>query len=258
MIRQVSLAIILSTAANHSFAQQSQQEQASSSKQEAIGVVSGLTFGAAVGGPPGALIGSVIGGLIGNGEGKRVRLGLAEAELRESKQLLAEVRAESRRFELAYNGARQQVQELAQQKEQLAKLRNAASASLQTPIKADNTLFNIHFRSGSAHIEPHYQSQLSSIAQLAKQLPEYAIEISGHADRSGDEKPNQNLSLRRSEAVKATLKRMGIQDSAIRVTAQGESKPLHPRESLESNFFDRRVQLRLIDPSSHMLSGRGN
>jgi outer membrane protein OmpA-like peptidoglycan-associated protein len=65
---------------------------------------------------------------------------------------------------------------------------------------------------------------------------------------------NLNLSKQRSNSVKAFFNRMGIQNSEITTVAYGETQPVQPSQSVESDFFDRRVIVRLRDPSKQMLT----
>ena len=52
------------------------------------------------------------------------------------------------------------------------------------------------------------------------------IEVAGHADRSGTDRYNQALSLRRAETVASELGRRGVARSDIDIQAYGESRPL--------------------------------
>ena len=52
------------------------------------------------------------------------------------------------------------------------------------------------------------------------------IEVAGHADRSGTDRYNQALSLRRAEAVASELGRRGVSRSDIDIQGFGEGRPL--------------------------------
>jgi hypothetical protein len=54
------------------------------------------------------------------------------------------------------------------------------------------------------------------------------LQVTGHADRAGDEAYNMALSQRRAEAVRAELERNGVTAEQITVQARGESEPLVP------------------------------
>lgn len=60
-----------------------------------------------------------------------------------------------------------------------------------------------------------------------KQYPEVEVVlVTGHADRIGSDKYNQNLSERRANAAKDYIVSQGINSSRIETSAKGESEPL--------------------------------
>ena len=60
-----------------------------------------------------------------------------------------------------------------------------------------------------------------------KQYPQVEVVlVTGHADRIGTEKYNQNLSQRRADAVKAYLVEQGVDSKRIDSAAKGESEPV--------------------------------
>jgi outer membrane protein OmpA-like peptidoglycan-associated protein len=65
---------------------------------------------------------------------------------------------------------------------------------------------------------------------------------------------NLILSKKRSDSVKTFFNRMGIQNSAITTLAYGETQPVESNQSFESDFFDRRVIVRLRDSTEQMLT----
>ncbi|MFC0409163.1 OmpA family protein [Roseomonas elaeocarpi] len=69
------------------------------------------------------------------------------------------------------------------------------------------------------------------------------LEVSGHADRSGTETYNQQLSRRRAEVVAGELVRAGISRSEIVVQAYGESRPLVPTADGVREPQNRRVEI---------------
>jgi hypothetical protein len=54
-----------------------------------------------------------------------------------------------------------------------------------------------------------------------------------------------DLSNDRANQVKEFLIQQGIEEHRITTLAYGESQPLHIEETLENNFFDRRVSIYL-------------
>ena len=85
-------------------------------------------------------------------------------------------------------------------------------------------------------------------------MPTASIEITGYADRNGDPDLNLSLSRERSNSVKQFLSDKGIDNSSIKTIAYGETQPLSSTQDFESDFFDRRVIVRLRDNSASMLT----
>lgn len=250
-IRSTALAtaLVLSTSAAADV-RPAHYEDSDISQEETAGFISGAAIGAAAGGPPGAIIGAAIGAFLGDGWVTRKDYSEMQQEWvamqNQTESLRREAAAASRERQLA-------LEEL----EQLKRAPQVLPAFLDSG--GDNTLFDntaisVHFRSGSSVVEDHYQEQLESLVNLAKQLPTSALEITGYADRNGDATRNLALSQERSNSVKAFISRLGVENSEITTVAYGETKPLHSNQSFETDFFDRRVIVRLVDTSKQMLT----
>lgn len=69
------------------------------------------------------------------------------------------------------------------------------------------------------------------------------VRLTGHADRSGSDKYNMDLSRRRAENIKALLVEAGIPAGNIVVNFAGESKPLRPTEDGVREARNRRVEI---------------
>ena len=80
------------------------------------------------------------------------------------------------------------------------------------------------------------------------------VEITGYSDRTGDPSRNLNLSQQRSDSVKSFLIGMGIDNASIATLAHGETRPLQAVQNFETDFFDRRVIVRLRDNSQTMIT----
>ena len=221
------------------------------SREETTGFISGAAIGAAAGGPPGAIIGAALGAFLGDGWVTRSDY--------------SDMQADWVAMQLETEQAREQAEQLARENqlalEELEALRNRPPQVLpaflntapQNPL-FDNTAISVHFRSGSSVIESHYEEQLASLVKLAKQLPNSALEVTGYADRNGDAEKNLDLSWQRTNSVERFIANQGIQPTEIATVALGESQPLHASQSFETDFFDRRVIVRLIDTSQQMLT----
>ncbi len=251
MIKQTSLALVL-TLASASAAASSQRAdyQDPSSKEETTGIISGAILGGIAGGPPGFIVGAAFGGLFGEGWHARSKVGELQANLYESQLRLAALRDEAESLRTQQLLAEQRLEEMTRNN---ARTYPAALALPMTPC-CDNTTLSLNFRSGSSAIETHYEEQLSSLIKIAQQMPSARVEITGYADRNGDAELNLKLSRERSNSVKRFLNARGIKNSSINTVAYGETKPLHASQDFESDFFDRRVIVRLRDNSASMLT----
>ncbi len=220
------------------------------SQEETTGFLSGAAIGAAAGGPPGAIIGAAIGAFLGDGWVTRNDYAEMQQEWvamqNQTESLQRQAAALSRERQLALD-------ELEQLKNSPQLLPAFLDGGNDNTL-FDNTAMSVHFRSGSSVIEEHYEEQLESLVNLARQLPTSALEITGYADRNGDASRNLALSQERTASVREFIGRLGMESSEITTVAYGETRPLHSSQSFETDFFDRRVIVRLIDTSKQMLT----
>jgi sortase system peptidoglycan-associated protein len=251
MIKQISLALVFTVASATAAADSQRAEyQNPASKEENAGAISGAILGGLAGGPPGLIFGAAFGALFGEGWRAKSEVGELQANLYESQLRLAALQEESQAMQARHQLAEQRLEEIS-----LNRARTYP-ANIQLPAAAccDNTVLSLNFRSGSSAIEIHYEEQLASLIKIAEQMPTASVEITGYADRNGNSELNLQLSRERSNSVKQFFNSAGIQSSSIRTIAHGESKPLHPTQNFESDFFDRRVIVRLRDNSASMLT----
>ena len=205
--------------------------------EQLIGLGSGAAVGAVVGGPAGAIIGAIVGGIVGTAVGQEDYIRAQDEEMVE----LAARNTELERISQRYNQSQIEIARLQQESVQQQRLLEDSMVQRKIDLALE---MNVHFRTGSALIEPHFQSQLDELAELMKQAPEVKWELSGYADRRGDSLKNYNLSNRRVEAVREYLELQGVNAKQIFASAYGDQEPLKPEQSFEGDFFDRRVTLR--------------
>lgn len=124
-----------------------------------------------------------------------------------------------------------------------------ATASIDTGIakvakpEQDAIGVPVEFAFNSADIASGYRAQLDAIAEGIKMTGGVAVVVEGHTDAYGAEGYNQQLSVRRANAVKTYLvSKHGIADKQLIVKGYGESAPLDSSHPFASN--NRRVQFR--------------
>jgi len=88
--------------------------------------------------------------------------------------------------------------------------------------------FVVFFAFDSATLDESAKKIVAEASAYARQNQLTRIEVVGHTDRSGPEKYNERLSLRRANAVKAEMIRLGMAADQISVAAKGMSEPAVP------------------------------
>lgn len=201
----------------------------SASKQENIGIVTGLAVGAAAGGPIGAVIGAAAGAWVGDHYHKQVvarrdaetGLGQSEGERTRLAQNVSEL-----------NGT------LAQSQERGEQLGLALSHT-------DEVQTDVGFRTNDDSIQGQSLSPLMKLGALAAALPDAKVRVDGYADPRGSESVNEDLSKRRAVAVAAVLASAGVAPDHIIVAAHGKSESTSTDGDLDGYAFDRRVTVRI-------------
>ncbi|WEM45862.1 sortase-associated OmpA-like protein PdsO (plasmid) [Photobacterium sp. DA100] len=201
-------------------------------QEQLIGLGSGAALGAIVGGPVGAVVGAMVGGIVGTAVGQDEQIKAQDEELGE----LVARNMELERISRKYNQAQIEIARLEQDKYELM---NLEDRQLDLALE-----MNVHFRTGSAEIEPLFKAQLDEIAEIMKQAPDIRWELSGYSDRRGSSERNLALSEQRVEAVRQYLELQGVDTVQLYASAYGDQAPLKGEQNFEGDFFDRRVTLR--------------
>lgn len=103
----------------------------------------------------------------------------------------------------------------------------------------------VHFDFDSSDIKPSYYSILDEIGMILKEsLPNVKVILAGHADSTGTEKYNYDLSLKRADSVKKyLLERQEISENRTIIKAYGENEPVASNNSEEGKALNRRVDI---------------
>jgi outer membrane protein OmpA-like peptidoglycan-associated protein len=111
------------------------------------------------------------------------------------------------------------------------------------PVKKKIVLRGVHFDFDKANIRSDSVPILREAANTLKENPSVHVVVEGHTDSKGTEAYNQRLSLRRAEAVKDYLVKLGVSASRLTVRGKGESQPVASNDTEEGRAENRRVEL---------------
>jgi sortase system peptidoglycan-associated protein len=223
-------------------------------QHEATGVIGGAVIGGLLGGPIGAIATAAFGGWISDKTTTTKENGLLNTALQQQQQEMIALQADYRALEARF--------QVAARATEAARLRNASFEAQAQTTESNNSMttccndseLSLHFKTNSTTIEPLYEEKLIEFVALSNALPDAAIGITGHADRRGDSAANLGLSQQRVQALEKKLQKLGLSNKALQTSAFGESRPLSANDTLEDNFFDRRVVLKIISASKGLLT----
>lgn len=214
------------------------------SKQENIGVFTGLAVGAAAAGPIGAMVGMVAGAWLGDRYHRESAanhaLSAQNHDLMARNDALAASLGHTEQERAALAG------KLGLASQSLAAT-EAQRAELDRTVRlSDDIETDVAFRTADASINDLQLPALRKLGALAASLPPGAkVRVDGYADPRGPATLNDDLSLRRAEAVALALEQAGCPQDRLVIDAHGSSDSTSPRGDLDAYAFDRRVTVRL-------------
>ena len=94
------------------------------------------------------------------------------------------------------------------------------------PVEEFPRTYIVFFDLDKADIKPEALVILTQAAANADRIPVTRIQATGHADRSGSDLYNLELSRKRAAAVRAELIRLGVPPQDIVILWKGEREPL--------------------------------
>lgn len=167
------------------------------------------------------------------------------AELARTRQDLASGKRELQtgREQLAVERtARVQAEERA--KEAMNKLAEVASVR-EVPQRGTVITLSgsVLFATGQWTLLPMAQEKLNQVATALREQTEQTITIEGYTDSVGADDKNQQLSLRRAQAVRDYLVAQGVPAERVQALGRGEGSPVASNTTPEGRANNRRVEI---------------
>jgi outer membrane protein OmpA-like peptidoglycan-associated protein len=213
-VNKIAAALVLGAFAVAGCAQPMTKTQKGAAYGTGIGAAVGAGLGQAIGGDTkgtliGAGIGAAVGGLAGAGVGRYM---------------------ENQEAALQQNFAASES----------ASIRRDADV-LAVTFKSD-----VLFDSGSSTLKAGAYQEINRVSQVLTQYPETRIMVAGHTDSDGSEAFNQDLSIRRAEAVRNALVSQGVSAARITTVGYGETQPIADNNTAAGKQLNRRVIVTIV------------
>lgn len=117
-----------------------------------------------------------------------------------------------------------------------------------TAILEFNAVEPVRFGLSGSDIRPASYPALDRLIELTQDCPRLVVKITGHTDASGYEPTNQELSLRRAEAVAAYLRSSGVLSDRLVTIGAGSSEPLGDNATATGRRKNRRIEFSIQSP----------
>ncbi len=109
-------------------------------------------------------------------------------------------------------------------------------------------LSSLKFASGSSRINSKYNNLLKRVKEALDIYADRQVRIEGHTDNRGDVKMNQQLSLKRAEAVRDFLIKQSVDGARLRSLGYGEVRPIASNEFEKGREMNRRIDIIIEAP----------
>ena len=138
------------------------------------------------------------------------------------------------------------------QDQQQAKLRERLlDAGVQVQRDGDNIILlmpsDITFAVNQSDINPGFYQTLNAVAEVLDEFDKTTVTVAGHADSTGPEQYNMQLSQKRALSVANYLAAQGVAPSRLNSIGFGESRPIADNATDSGRSANRRVEV-TIDP----------
>ena len=126
-----------------------------------------------------------------------------------------------------------------------------AGPNAPNPFPADpkvnvGYIMNVYFAHNG--IDPISYEGIRNLVQMMKNSPTMKVEVGGHTDSKGADAYNENLSLRRAQAVRNIMIKAGADGNRITAVGYGKANPIETNDTIEGRRMNRRIEFRILEP----------
>ncbi len=144
-----------------------------------------------------------------------------------------------------------QGQEIASNSQKIVATTGAVAAANARIANLDDynviSTLTVYFANNKAAISRKFEADLKQFAEQATRVPGYAVQVRGYASAVGSQPRNQELSLKRAEAVTAILQQNGVTLTNIVVpAAMGTSEQVASNKTKKGQVENRRAVVTLL------------
>ncbi|MCB1783333.1 MAG: OmpA family protein [Alphaproteobacteria bacterium] len=118
-----------------------------------------------------------------------------------------------------------------------------APAPEPPPMAPEEAMYLVFFNWDSSELSSGAFGVLDAVADEVKKNPPKQINVTGHADTSGEKEYNKKLSFRRANAVRDALAKRGVAQDLMKVESRGEEELLVPTPDNVREPANRRVNI---------------
>ncbi|ADO41289.1 OmpA family protein [Ketogulonicigenium vulgare Y25] len=108
---------------------------------------------------------------------------------------------------------------------------------------------DVLFGTNSTAVSIQSQTDLRTVAASLNRYPNTSISVIGHTDSTGSASYNQDLSVRRAQAVASVLINGGVAPARVYTVGRGASQPIASNATPDGRQLNRRVEI-IITPTN--------